>query len=43
MTEYAYTTKVNENIDVYSFGVVLLELVMGREPNNEHMCLVEWA
>ena len=45
MTEYAYTTKVNEKIDVYSFGVVLLELVTGREPNsgNEHMCLVEWA
>ena len=43
MTEYAYTTKVNEKIDVYSFGVVLLELVTGREPNSEHMCLVEWA
>ncbi|XP_059592105.1 receptor-like protein kinase HSL1 [Vitis vinifera] len=41
--EYAYTTKVNEKIDVYSFGVVLLELVTGREPNSEHMCLVEWA
>ncbi|XP_034682712.1 receptor-like protein kinase HSL1 isoform X1 [Vitis riparia] len=41
--EYAYTTKVNEKIDVYSFGVVLLELVTGREPNSEHMWLVEWA
>ncbi|CBI20581.3 unnamed protein product, partial [Vitis vinifera] len=41
--EYAYTTKVNNKIDVYSFGVVLLELVTRREPNSEHMCLVEWA
>ena len=43
MTEYAYTTKVKEKIDVYSFRVVLLELVTRREPNSEHMCLVEWA
>uniref|UniRef100_F6H368 Protein kinase domain-containing protein n=1 Tax=Vitis vinifera TaxID=29760 RepID=F6H368_VITVI len=41
--EYAYTPKVKEKTDVYSFGVVLLELVTGREPNSEHMCLVEWA
>ncbi|KAG5524803.1 hypothetical protein RHGRI_031460 [Rhododendron griersonianum] len=42
--EYAYTTKVNEKIDVYSFGVVLLELVTGREANDEdeHTSLAEW-
>lgn len=45
ISEYAYTTKVNEKIDVYSFGVVLLELVTGREPNcgEEHSSLAEWA
>ena len=45
ITEYAYTTKVNEKIDVYSFGVVLLELVTGREANDgdEHTNLAEWA
>ncbi|KAL7260048.1 hypothetical protein ACSBR1_005831 [Camellia fascicularis] len=44
--EYAHTTRVNEKIDVYSFGVVLLELVTGREANNngdEDTCLAEWA
>ncbi|KAI8024298.1 Receptor-like protein kinase HSL1 [Camellia lanceoleosa] len=44
--EYAHTRRVNEKIDVYSFGVVLLELVTGREANNngdEDICLAEWA
>ena len=43
IAEYVYITKVNEKIDVYSFGIVLLELVTGREPNNENMNLAEWA
>ncbi|XP_023891417.2 receptor-like protein kinase HSL1 [Quercus suber] len=41
--EYTYITKVNEKIDVYSFGIVLLELVTGREPNDENMNIAEWA
>ncbi|KAF5962208.1 hypothetical protein HYC85_003417 [Camellia sinensis] len=44
--EYAHTTRVNEKIDVYSFGVVILELVTGREANNngdEDTCFAEWA
>ncbi|KAF8400934.1 hypothetical protein HHK36_014237 [Tetracentron sinense] len=46
VSEYAYTTKVNQKIDVYSFGVVLLELATGREAtdgDDEHTCLAEWA
>ncbi|KAI3828433.1 hypothetical protein L1987_02534 [Smallanthus sonchifolius] len=43
--EYAYTSSINERIDVYSFGVVLLELVTGKEANDEDgdLNLAEWA
>lgn len=43
--ECGYLRKVNEKIDVYSFGVVLLELVTGREANDERDddCLADWT
>ncbi|KAL9670167.1 hypothetical protein QQ045_007718 [Rhodiola kirilowii] len=45
--EYAYTLKVTEKSDVYSYGVVLLELIIGKRPNDsffgENKDIVKWA
>ncbi|KAK6917739.1 Malectin domain, partial [Dillenia turbinata] len=46
--EYALWGYLTNKADVYAFGVVILETVSGKsnssyEPNNECVCLLDWA
>lgn len=46
--EYALWGHLSDKADVYSFGVVALEIVSGKNnnkyiPNNDSVCLLEWA
>jgi hypothetical protein len=40
---YCMTGQVNAKSDVFSYGVVLLELVTGKQVNEENMHLVKWC
>ncbi|KAK9057869.1 hypothetical protein SSX86_022708 [Deinandra increscens subsp. villosa] len=46
--EYALWGHLSDKADVYSFGVLALEIVSGKNnnkyiPNNESVCLLDWA
>ncbi|EEF46466.1 serine-threonine protein kinase, plant-type, putative [Ricinus communis] len=41
--EYAHTRMLTDKSDVYSYGVLLLELITGKQPDDDHTDIVGWV
>ncbi|XP_015572844.1 interleukin-1 receptor-associated kinase 1 isoform X2 [Ricinus communis] len=41
--EYADTRMLTDKSDVYSYGVLLLELITGKQPDDDHTDIVGWV